>query len=154
MSWLRSALGSMRATFDIDIHRADAILRALVDREGDDEAFLRRIVFADRRNDAHVGITVLEIEPAQQIAVGLDAVGVVDVGGLQEAEPSCFPMVLITSLRRPDENAWVPTKRDVLDAGLFAFLDLEHQVDAVVRQFDDLRIDATRRSGRCDDRSR
>ena len=30
---------------------------------------------------------------------------------------------------------------DVLHAGLLAFLDLEHQIDTVVRQFDDLRID-------------
>ena len=30
---------------------------------------------------------------------------------------------------------------DVLDAGLFAFLDLEHEIDAVVRQLDDLGID-------------
>ena len=51
--------------------------------------FLRRIVFADRRDDAHVGIAVLEIEAAQQIAVGFHPVGIVDVAGLQEAEPDC-----------------------------------------------------------------
>ena len=43
---------------------------------------------------------------------------------------------------------------DVLDAGFLAFVDFEHQIDAIVRQFDDLRIDASRRSGRCGDRFR
>ena len=31
---------------------------------------------------------------------------------------------------------------DALDAGLAAFADLEDEIDAVVRQFDDLRLDA------------
>ena len=72
-----------------DIHGPDAILAALVDREGDDKALLGGVVFADRRNDPHVSVAVLQIKPAQQVAVGLDAVGVVNIGRLQEAEPGC-----------------------------------------------------------------
>ena len=45
------------------------------------------------------------------------------------------------SFRRPDEKARVPDEADILDAGLVAFVDLEHQIDAVVRQLDDLRLD-------------
>ena len=36
----------------------------------------------------------------------------------------------------------VADEDDLLDAGLLAFLDLEHEIDAVVRQLDDLRLDA------------
>src|SRR3972149_4045330 len=42
----------------------DAVLAALVDVEGNDEALLGRIVLAGRRNDANVGIAVLEVEAA------------------------------------------------------------------------------------------
>ena len=37
---------------------------------------------------------------------------------------------------------FVADEDDLLDAGLLAFLDLEHEIDAVVRKLDDLRIDA------------
>ena len=74
-------------TFDTTSTVPTRYCGALLDGEGDDEALAGRIVLADRRDDAHVGIAVLEIEAAQQIAVGLDAVRIVDVGGLQEAQP-------------------------------------------------------------------
>ena len=67
---------------------AEVILRPFLDGESDDEALLRRVVFAGRRDDLHVGVAVLEIEAPHQIAIGLDAVRIVDVGGLQEAEDS------------------------------------------------------------------
>ena len=47
----------------------------------------------------------------------------------------------MTSFSRPDEYAFAADETDIFDAGLFAFFDLEHEIDAVVRQFDDLRID-------------
>ena len=37
---------------------------------------------------------------------------------------------------------FVADEVDLLDAGLVAFLDLEHEIDAVVRKLDDLRLDA------------
>jgi len=88
--------------------RCDAILGALVDREDDVKPFLARIVFADCRDDAHVRVAVLEIETAQQIAVGFNAVGIVDVGGLQEAEPVAF-RGLDDVAQAPDEKALAPT---------------------------------------------
>ena len=49
--------------------------------------------------------------------------------------------VLITSFRRPVRKGIVADKADIFDAGFLAFLDLEYEIDAVVRQLDDLRID-------------
>ena len=61
---------------------------------------------------------------------------------LQEAEDRnrfrCLDLVLQPLVA----IAVVADEADLLDAGLFAFVDLEHEVDAVVRQFDDLRLDA------------
>ena len=82
-----------------DIDRAEAILIALVDREGDDEALVAGIEFGDRRDDAHIGIAVLEIELAQQVAVGLDAIRIVEVVALIQLSQSVCA-VLTTSFRR------------------------------------------------------
>ena len=49
--------------------------------------------------------------------------------------------VLITSLQAAVEIGVVADEVDLLDAGLVAFVDLEDEIDAVVRQLDDLRID-------------
>ena len=61
-----------------------------LDGEGDDEALPGRVVFAGRGDDLHVGVAVAQVEAADEIAVGFNAVGIVDVGGLQEAEPVRF----------------------------------------------------------------
>src|SRR6185312_7269318 len=122
-----------RAHVRDDVDLADLVLRALVDGEGDDEALLGRVVLTDRREDSHVGVAVLEVEAAQEVAVGLDAVRIVDVGGLQEAQPVAD---------RGLDHAPEPARRisvradeaDVLHAGLLAFADVEDEVHAVVRQ--------------------
>ncbi len=46
--------------------------------------------------------------------------------------------VLMTSFSRWSENDLLPDEHDLGDAGLRALVDLEHEVDAAVRQFDDL----------------
>ena len=83
----RSCRPATSRNVGLDIDRTEAIVRAFLDGEGDDEALLAGIVLAGRRNDLDVGIAVLEIKPADQVAVGLDTVGIVDVGRLQEAQP-------------------------------------------------------------------
>ena len=122
------------------VEGADVILAALIDGEGDEEALLVRVVFADRRDDAHVRIAVFEIEAAQQVAIGFHPVRIVDVGGLQEAEPIAlggFDHVLQTAGRiRIRAN-----EADLPHAGFRTFGDLEDQIDAIVRQLDDLRLD-------------
>src|SRR6185437_14793252 len=122
------------------IDGADAVLAAFIDGEGDDEALLGRVVFADSRNDAHGGIAVLEVKTAKQVAVGFHPVWVVDVAGLQEAQPVALRGLdhILQPARRIGMDA---DEVDFLDAGFSAIVDLEHQIDAVIRQFDDLRID-------------
>ena len=136
-----------------DLDGANSILRALVDCVRNNKALLRGVVFADCGNDAHIGIAVFQIEATQQIAVRLYAVGIIDVGCLQEAEDVAF---------RRFDHVFQPARRiglvadklDILDAGLVALPDLEDEIDAIVRQFDNLRDRQRRRNGRCDDRFR
>ena len=96
----RSRIDHRDARLNIDL--AEPVAPALVDGEGDDEALLLRIVDRHRRNHAHVRIAVLEIEAADQVAVGFDAVGIIDVGRLEECEQRNHVVsdVLISSLSR------------------------------------------------------
>ena len=117
---------------------SDAVLLTFLDIEGDNEALQRGIVFAHRRDDAHVRITPVEIEAAQQVAVRFDAVLIIDVGRLQEAQPVALAGLddILQPVRRIGA---VSDEIDALDAGLLSFGDLVDEIDAVVRQFDDLR---------------
>ena len=120
---------------------ADAVLLAFLDLEGDDEALLLGIVFGQRGDHLHVGKAVLEIEAANQVAVGLDAVGIVDVVAAEEAQQVRFARLDDVAQAIGRVGA-VADELDRLDAGLGAFGDREDQVDAVVRLLDDLRGDA------------
>jgi hypothetical protein len=71
-----------------DVDRPDPVLLAFLDHERDRESPARRIVLADRRNDAHVDEAVLEIEAPHELAIRLQSVRVVDVGRLQERQQS------------------------------------------------------------------
>ena len=96
-----------------------------------------RIVFAGRGDDAHVDEAVFEIMPPQQVAIDLDAVGIVDVVRLEEAQPvglAGLDDVLETLVR----EVIVADEYDLGDAGFAALVDLEDEVDAAVRQLDDL----------------
>ncbi len=44
-----------------------------------------RVVFGGRGHDLHVGVAMLQVEAADQVTVGFDAVRVVDVGVAEEA---------------------------------------------------------------------
>src|SRR5262249_7061608 len=55
-----------------------------------DEAFFAWVVQAGGRHHLYVGIAVFEIETPDQIAIGLDAVWIVDVRCLQEAHECGF----------------------------------------------------------------
>ena len=130
-----------RGSTDTIIDRADAILLAFLDLEGDEKALLLRIVFGQRGDHLHVGIAVLQVEAADQVAVGLDAVRIVDVGAAEEAEQvrlTCLDDVPQAIGRIGD----VADEIDRPDAGLGAFVDREDEVDAVVRLLDDFRVDA------------
>ena len=105
------------------------------------EAFFVGIVFGQRGHDLHVGIAVLEIEAANQVAVGLDAVGIIDVVAAEEAQQVGFAR-LDDVLQAIGGIGDVADELDRPDAGLAAFGDREDQVDAVVRLLDDFRGDA------------
>jgi hypothetical protein len=123
-----------------DLDGADPILLALVDREGDDESLLRRVELAQRRHHPNVDIAMLEVEAAQELAVRLDPVRIIDVAGLQEGEQAGFHGLDLV-LQTIGRIGVIADEVDGLDVGLGAFADLEHQVDAAVGQFDDLGID-------------
>lgn len=124
-----------------EVDGADAVLRAFLDLEGDVEALLLRIVFGERGDHLDVGETVLEIETANQVAVGLDAIGIVEVVAGEEAQQVRF-VRLDDVAQAVGRERVIADELDRLDAGLGALLDREDQVDAVVRLLDDLGRDA------------
>jgi hypothetical protein len=97
-----------------------------------------RIEFAHRGHDANVGKAMLQVESAQQVAIRLDPVRIIDVARLHEAEEIGLgglddvlePVVRIIP---------VADETDALDAGFLAFVDLENEIHAIVRELDDLR---------------
>ena len=107
------------------------------DLEGHQEALLLRIVFRQRGNDLHVRKTVLEIVAANQIAVGLDAVRVVDVIAAEKTQQIRFAR-LDHVAKAKGRIGLVADEFDRIDAGLVAFGNLEDQVDPIVRLLDDL----------------
>ena len=124
----------------LDIDGAEPVTIAFVDGEGDDEALPRRIIRAGCGDDLDVGKAVLEVEGAQQVAVGLDAVGVVDIGGLEESQPAglaCFD----DAFEPPVGKGAIADEDDLLDSGLRALLDLEDEVGAAFSSADRLRRD-------------
>ena len=125
-----------RADVGLNLHRAEAILLPLLDREGYDESLDRRIILTNRGDDLDVGVTVAQIEAPEQIAVGFDPIWIVNVGGLQETQ-EIRRGGLDDFLEAIVRIGVVADKNDGLHAGLFAFSDLKDQVDAIVRPFDD-----------------
>ena len=125
----------------LEFNRTDAVLLAFLDLEGDQEALLLRIVFGQRGDHLHVGIAVLQVEAADQVAIGFDPVRIVDVAGREEAQQVGFAG-LDDVLQAIGRIRVVADEFDRLDAGLGAFGDREDQIDAVVRLLDDFGGDA------------
>jgi len=121
----------------LNVDVAEMVKRPLFNRERHDEAFSGGVVDAGRRYDLNVGKAVLEVEAPDQIAIGLDAILIIDVRRLQETEEIRF-RGLDHLFDAPCRIGVVADENNLLDAGLFAFADFENQIDAVVRTFDDL----------------
>src|SRR5262249_18158169 len=92
-----------RADRGLNVDCPDAILLAFLDRESDHEPPSIWIVLCEHGDDAYVDEAVLEIKSAQQLAISLDPVRIVNVAGLQECKHKPVSEVLMTSLRRYDE---------------------------------------------------
>ena len=82
----RSVSGSTSPDARIDVDGADPVLLALLDRDGDDVAAARGVELRVGRKNAEIGVAVLEVVAADQLLVGGEPVGIVDVGVLEEAE--------------------------------------------------------------------
>src|SRR4029450_11537852 len=126
----------------LHVDRTDAILLALLDREGDHETVPSGIKFRNRGDDAHVDVAMLEVEPAQQLAISLDPVRIVDIAGLQEREKPAGLRSLDDVPEAIGRIGLIADELDEPDAGLYTLGNLEHEIDAVVWQLDDLRFDA------------
>ena len=126
---------------DAKLTDRDPILLAFLDLEGHQEALALRIVFGQRGHHLHVGKAVLQIKAANQIAIGLDPVRIVDVAAAEEAQQIRF-VGLDDVLEAIGRIGVVADELDRLDAGFRAFGDREDQIDAVVRLLDDFGSDA------------
>ena len=116
-------------------HIGHAVLRPFVHGDVDDIAALRRVEMRLVAHDLEVGIAVLQVVAADQFEVGGNAVGIVDVGILEERQEVHF-----RRLHQADQLAGriglVAREIDDLDAGLVALVDRIDDVDAAVRQVD------------------
>ena len=128
------------AQLHVDRRLAELVAVALVDGEGDEEAFAVGGQLRHGRGDAEIGEALLQVVAAQQFAVIGDAIRVVIVVGRQESVPPLFLGLQDFTQLRVGVLA-VADEIDALDQGRRTFGDLEHQVDAVLLQLDDLRLD-------------
>src|SRR5205814_10243368 len=80
------------------------------------------------------------IELAQELAVEIEAVGVVAVVRRQEAVPGAFAGADLAAERAVAEML-VADEADALHARHVAFVDLEDEVDAALLELDDLGLD-------------
>ena len=124
----------------LDIDCAEAITLPLIDGEGNEEAATAGIEIGGGRDDADVGVAVLHVELPQQLAIETEAVLIVDIVALEKAQD--------VRLRRRNDVAelriaegGVADKIDGPHLGGGPFRDLEHHVDAVGIEVDDLGID-------------
>ena len=94
-----------------------------------------------RGHDPDVRVAVFQVQAAQQVAIGLDTVRIVQVVVLQEAEQIRLPG-LDHVAQAPGRIGAIADEIDILDRRLAAFGDLEDEIDAVVRPVDHPRRDA------------
>ena len=79
-----SAVKSRSALSRLD--RAELVARPFLDDVGDDEVAAVGRQLGERRDDAEIGIALGQVESAQLLLVGGEAVGIVAVVRLEEAE--------------------------------------------------------------------
>ena len=125
---------------DTDVHLAEPVALALLDREGDHKAIAVRGQFGHRRDDPEIGVALGQIEFAQQLTVVGEPIRVVGIGGRQKAVPPALLGFDRAAQGAVGEHP-VANEIDAAHAGRLALVDLEDEVDPVFRQLDDLRLD-------------
>ena len=127
----------------VDLDLAELVLRALLDREGDEELLAVGRQLGDGRDHLEVGVAARVVEAAQQLLVEREAVRVVGVVGAEEPVPSAL-LGLDHPAQRAVAELLVADEGDAADPGHRALVDLEHEVDPVLVELDDLGLDLGR----------
>ncbi|MFT3974516.1 MAG: hypothetical protein QM699_14010 [Amaricoccus sp.] len=131
----RGQAGDRRA----DRHLAEVVLLALADAERQEKAVALAGDVRGGGQDLKVDVAALQVELPQHLLVDFHPVGVIADIAEQPGQP-----VGLAALDRPAQLPvgirLVADEVDALDVGRPAFLDLEHQVDAVFRLADDDRV--------------
>ena len=119
---------------------AERVVVAFFYRERQIEALAATVEVSRRRDDLRIGIAVLHVELAQQLAIEIEPVGIVDVGRLEPGQPALLGRAHDFLQLRVGKGL-VADEADVLDLGTRPFADFVDDVDAVLLEFDDLRLD-------------
>ena len=129
------------AQFARRLDRAELVARPFLDDVGDDEVAAIGGQFGQRRDDAEIGITLRQVESAQLLLVGGEAIGIIAVVRLEQPEHAAGFLGVHFLLQATVGKLVVADDVDRADLGLVALGDLEHQVDAVLVELDDLGFD-------------
>ncbi len=125
---------------DVDPDLAETIALAFVEGEGDDEPVALGGQLGDRRQQPKIGISLGQVKPAQQVPVIGQPVGIIAVVGRQKPIPPALggrdhPAQLAVAELLVADKIYAP------DAGKFAFIDLEDEINSIFRQLDDFGLD-------------
>ena len=125
---------------DIDVDFAEAIALAFVQRESNDEPIAVGCQFGNRRDHSEIGIPLGQVKPAQQLPVVGQSIGVIAVIAAQETIPSAF-LGLNKAAQFAVAILVVADEIDAAHPGELALVDLEDQIDPVLRELNELRLD-------------
>jgi hypothetical protein len=131
-------LDAQRRKRGLDVDITELVLLAFVHGEGDEEAAPVAVEIGGSGNDLHVGIAVLQIELAQQLAIEIEAVGIVDVRALEKTQDIRLGCADHVTKLRVAEGV-VADKVDGAHFGARPFIDFVDDIDAIVVEIDDLR---------------
>ncbi len=133
--------------FRNDPDLAEIVFATFIDGDGHAKCAVVRGQLGDRGHDAEIIIAAVGIEFPQLLAVIIQPVGVVVVVGREEIPPDRLlghhDLAQIVIL-----EGGIAQEGDGSDARLRAFIDLEHDVDAVLLQLNQLRRDRRRNPAR------
>ena len=135
------------ANFAFHVDVAEVVKLTLLDGEGDVEIFLVVRQLGHRRDDPEVGIALGQIELPQLFAVVGQAIGIIGIVRGQEPPPTRLPGRDLAA-QITGGKTLVADKIDFRDSGFRAFGNLEHQINAVLRQLDHLGLDLRRKAPR------
>ena len=119
---------------------AERVDLTLVQREGDEEILAIRGQLGERRDHAKVGVAAGQIVFPQKLTVQGQAIGIVGIVRGQKPVPARFlggdgaAQAAVGERRVADEPNFA-------NFGYRTLVDLEHQIDAILRQLYDLRLD-------------